>query len=122
LLGAPDATKESWVKITDEEVWVYAPNFVEHQSEKIFVWDSRIRFVKFYKYSGPRQGGLIGDAMYSGQENLRKLEFKVTWKSNVSKDARFRSLKILDVELTEKKFERASEDDKKQYNITNITE
>ncbi|OOZ37982.1 PIN domain-containing protein [Solemya elarraichensis gill symbiont] len=113
-------TKGKWTIASDEGIWVFAPNYIEHSDEKRFTWGSRIEFVRLYRYSGLGIGSLL--TAYSGQENLRKLEFKVVWTATVGKDASFRNLKLVSIELEDEKFELATEDDKKRYAIESSIE
>lgn len=122
LSGGPISIKGNWEEYSDEGVWIRAPSFVELQGESDFVWDSRVTFVQLFRYSGPGGGTLLTGMTVPEQENLRKLEFQVTWKAQVGRDARFRKMEVVDIELAEKKFEIASEEEKEQYSVKPITE
>ncbi|MBE9582704.1 MAG: DUF4935 domain-containing protein [Proteobacteria bacterium] len=122
LSGGLFSVKENWEGYGEEGIWIRAPSFVELQGESDFMWDSRVTFVQLFRYSGPGGGGLLGGMTVPGQENLRKLEFRVIWKAQVGKDARFRKMELVDILLAEKKFEPATEKEKERYGVEPITE
>ncbi|MCU7845332.1 MAG: DUF4935 domain-containing protein [Candidatus Thiodiazotropha sp. (ex Monitilora ramsayi)] len=122
LASSPSPITERWDKYSSEGIWIRAPSFVELHGESEFVWDSRVTFVQLFKYSGPGGGGLILGMTVPGQENLRKLEFRVTWKAHVGKDARFRKMETLDIQLSDRKFEPATDQEKDRYGVQPISE
>lgn len=118
LSSSPLSIKENWEEYSEEVIWIRAPSFVELEGESNFIWDSRIIFVQLFKYNGPGgRGSLLGGVTVPGQENFRKIEFKVMWNAIVGKDARFRKMGVKNFELVEKKFELASEKEKSRYGV-----
>lgn len=117
LSESPFTMKENWGEYSEEGIWIRAPSFVELEGESDYIWDSRITFVQLFRYNGPGGGGLLSGMTVPGQENLRKIEFKVIWDARVGKDARFRKMEVKKIELVEKKFEPASEEEKSRYRV-----
>lgn len=113
--GIPTAGR--WTEKSEETVWIKAPTFVKLEGENKFIWDSRIIFVQLFEFSGRSLGTLLTGLVSDGQENLKEIQFNVTWRATVGKDARFRSMELLDIGLIDNKFEPATEEDKTLYRI-----
>jgi hypothetical protein len=70
-----------------------------------------------YKYKGLSTGSLLGDYAESGEERLRKVEFPVNWKSQVTLNGRFRSIKFESFGDPQTTFKPITDDERERYGI-----
>lgn len=79
-------------------------------------------FVQLFRYTGVPINSLLVDAVEQGQESLRKARFAATWSARVSKDGRFRSMAVKDIEFSGESFTPPTSDDNDRYGLQASTD
>lgn len=108
----------NWTAHTGEKRWIWNAIFDRLEGERDFYWQNRVTVIQLFKYEGASGGTLLTRSYQSGQINLRKLEFSISWRAIVGTDGRFRTIALEDIKLLEKSFEPPTSQDIEEFELT----